>query len=1221
MHRDGMRRKTVIVAVIVILLFTNYLSFLSLNENCRAVPVTLYVGEGEQYTTISAAIENASAGYRIFVYNGTYYENLIIDKKLDLFGEDRSITIINGNGNNDVIAINARNVNISHFTIKNGGNTVDDCIIKVNFENSIITDNIVSNGYHGIILNNSDGHLIFDNIIRYNSGDGIRLSQSDSNVNISYNTITSNNNGIYLFSSDGNKIYNNDNKNNNANGVFLNKTCDNNYIVNNNASDNDHSGIYLNDYSNYSTISNNKVYSNSDSGIKLENCSLNSINNGNIVSGNLNYGIMIIGSNNIIQGNTMSNNNKDGLYLTADDNNTISANTFSYNTLAGIRLYNSTYDYIYDNEIYNNNAYGAYLDFFTKENQVSNNYFHDNTQNAMDKSTNRNTWNITKTSATNIVGGSYKSGNYWDDYDETSEGASDSDGDGIADSSYTIYASNKDNGPLLDVTLPSISSIGVTPTSQQLGSYTNINVTVTDNIEVRNVYLVVTDPNAKISNFSITQNKTGSTYYCNKQFSPVGTYSFSIAAKDPRNWGTSSSNTFNITSGTPPTIVDNSPNAGSPNSAFVFYATVIDDEDGASDLKVNVIWNHSSKGANQSMINIAGNFFERTVTLDKSIDSLTYNFYAEDQWGNSATVESKTVTITDTQPPVITVERYGTSFDDLPNSYTFAVSVTDDSVISDVYIEYWYDGSDYMTADMNFDTSEGDNNYNKVIIPEGSPERILCVIYANDTSDNQNNTKNPFANLGGPDSGFVLEEVTFNGTESFDLDGTITDYSWDFGDGTIGSGITPTHAYNSDGDYIIALTVTDDEGRTGTNRASINISGLTPHKIPTNQLSLINNTYNIALEKQFYCYDAYGTGIVDTFYDPNGELFSVHTDHVNISGNISFLLSIGDDDIPEFFWNTTTDEIISITHSVGIVDNVAMDEENEQVTKNIIVNKANWVYIEIDDEYPYATLTVITESRTISSDFIWRKNDKIYVFDDPETKYQFIFENIYPAVESPTFSPSDGGIINEDSPTITISFNVPVIITSAVFGSFQVTSEFITTDNKIFTYSPLPYLEDGTYTFEIDAQAVQGNTFISSSAVYFYFAYAAPPQESFIEKNWMLITLGAVIAAVAVTLIIFRYKQVTLDDFIYIKNKKILPFFRTIIYGPVSVNVDNTDIAKAEFYVDGKLRETLTSPPYLWKWNEKAFLKHTLETKVYDQEGNSASSGEMTFYIFNLSKR
>ena len=252
---------------------------------------------------------------------------------------------------------------------------------------------------------------------------------------------------------------------------------------------------------------------------------------------------------------------------------------------------------------------------------------------------------------------------------------------------------------------------------------------------------------------------------------------------------------------------------------------------------------------------------------------------------------------------------------------------------------------------------------------------------------------------------------------------------------------------------------------------------------------------------------------------------------------------------------------------------------------------------------------------------IWRKNNKIYVLDDPTTKYQFIFENIYPEVKSPTFSPVDGGVIDENSTTITVSYNVPVSITSASFGSLQVKSNLVTTDNKVFTYSPLPYLKNGTYAFEIAADALEGSSSDTSSAVYFYFAYATPPQKNFIEENWMFITISLIIGALAAALILYKYNLITINDFIYIKNKKIMPFFRTIIFGQVSVNVNNTDIAKAEFYVDNKLKETLTSPPYLWKWNEKAFLKHTLETKVYDQEGNSASSGEMTFYAFNPFKR
>ena len=49
----------------------------------------------------------------------------------------------------------------------------------------------------------------------------------------------------------------------------------------------------------------------------------------------------------------------------------------------------------------------------------------------------------------------------------------------------------------------------------------------------------------------------------------------------------------------------------------------------------------------------------------------------------------------------------------------------------------------------------------------------------------------------------------------------------------------------------------------------------------------------------------------------------------------------------------------------------------------------------------------------------------------------------------------------------------------------------------------------------------------------------------------------------------------------------------------------------------GSLKDTLIAAPFSWKWNETAFMKHTLETKIYDQEGNSTSSGEMTFFIFH----
>ena len=59
---------------------------------------------------------------------------------------------------------------------------------------------------------------------------------------------------------------------------------------------------------------------------------------------------------------------------------------------------------------------------------------------------------------------------------------------------------------------------------------------------------------------------------------------------------------------------------------------------------------------------------------------------------------------------------------------------------------------------------------------------------------------------------------------------------------------------------------------------------------------------------------------------------------------------------------------------------------------------------------------------------------------------------------------------------------------------------------------------------------------------------------------------------------------------------------------------------KAEFYVNGKLKDTVTQAPYIWNWDEPSFMKKTIETKIYDQEGKSSSTGEMTYFVFNSPK-
>ena len=68
----------------------------------------------------------------------------------------------------------------------------------------------------------------------------------------------------------------------------------------------------------------------------------------------------------------------------------------------------------------------------------------------------------------------------------------------------------------------------------------------------------------------------------------------------------------------------------------------------------------------------------------------------------------------------------------------------------------------------------------------------------------------PTANPGGPYSADVGEEIAFDGSGSSDSDGEIVEYLWDFGDGSTGGGVSPTHSYSEAGTYTITLTVKDD---------------------------------------------------------------------------------------------------------------------------------------------------------------------------------------------------------------------------------------------------------------------------------------------------------------------------------------------------------------------------------------------------------------------------
>ena len=237
---------------------------------------TIYVPD--DYARIQWAVDSASAGDTIIVRDGIYYENLEVDKQLTIKSENGSDNcIIDGGGIGNVITLNANGITIEGFTVRNSGSYVSDAGIKVVSNANIIKDNkIINSSREGIFITGSNNTIMRNYI--YNSGDyGIWLLSSSNNFIIendviytrvdgiilvygSNNNIISNNNisysrlhsclhgwgsGIRIGMSEGNKISHNIMSNNNGHGIYLQSSTNNTQIWNNNITNSGCYGIFI----------------------------------------------------------------------------------------------------------------------------------------------------------------------------------------------------------------------------------------------------------------------------------------------------------------------------------------------------------------------------------------------------------------------------------------------------------------------------------------------------------------------------------------------------------------------------------------------------------------------------------------------------------------------------------------------------------------------------------------------------------------------------------------------------------------------------------------------------------------------------------------------------------------------------------------------------------------------------------------------------------------
>ncbi len=261
---------------------------------------TLYVGGSGpgNYTRIQDAIDNASDGDTVFVYNGTYYEDVVVNKSISLIGEDKNTTVIIYEYEWFVVSITADYVNISGFKIQY---SYEGDGISVYSNNNNISNNIISYHLDGIYLKNSNHNIIMNN------------------------EFSSNWNCIYLISSEGNLIINNTLMNN-SHGLILRKSY-NNTLIENKLYYDAMCTTFLIQYSNNNVIKNNTILrgqsiwlwgsnNNTISGNTVEQCRygiylMNGSNDNTIFSNclisNFYYGIKCGGDNKIYHNNFINN--------------------------------------------------------------------------------------------------------------------------------------------------------------------------------------------------------------------------------------------------------------------------------------------------------------------------------------------------------------------------------------------------------------------------------------------------------------------------------------------------------------------------------------------------------------------------------------------------------------------------------------------------------------------------------------------------------------------------------------------------------------------------------------------------------------------------------------------------------------------------------------------------------------------------------------------------
>ncbi len=344
---------------------------------------------------------------------------------------------------------------------------------------------------------------------------------------------------------------------------------------------------------------------------------------------------------------------------------------------------------------------------------------------------------------------------------------------------YTNTSETK-NFSIVDTTPPEIKNISVIPSVQEPNGSINISCSITDNMAVNTVYIVVECPNDTTFNNSMLGG-----FYFNRTYTGLGTYNWTIHANDTLGNSNVFSGQFSITF-FPKANFSYSP-AFPTDLDTVHFTDLSDDSDG---FITNYTWN----------------FGDGNVSYEQNPEHM----YSDDGQYNI------TLTVTDNEGAIDTIIKE-ISVSNVPPAAGFVYTPqnpTDEDIVS--FNASSSSDADGHIANYTWDFGDGSTGYGAVMFhryPSNGNYTIRLTVRDDDGSTNFTRGNitilncPPVANFSYFINGFTI----YLTSHSSDADGHIANCTWNFGDGNISYEINDMHRYAHEGVYNVSLVVTDDD--------------------------------------------------------------------------------------------------------------------------------------------------------------------------------------------------------------------------------------------------------------------------------------------------------------------------------------------------------------------------------------------------------------------------